>query len=50
MYTQRNVPKYNTSLNKQFSLLTFMFKYIFTNLIVLKDHFTVTIKYNIIHN
>lgn len=34
MYTQRNVPKYNTSLNKQFSLLTFMFKYIFTNLIV----------------
>lgn len=34
MYTQRNVPKYNTCLNKQFSLLTFMFKYIFTNLIV----------------
>lgn len=34
MYTQRNVPKYNTCLNKQFSLLTFRFKYIFTNLIV----------------
>lgn len=29
MYTQRNVPKYNTSLNKQFSLLTSL-----TNLIV----------------